>query len=354
MPTDLTAFVGFMPCGPLDTPVEVGSFDEYASEFGAIHPGSTVSFAVQGFFRNGGRRAVVVRTGGVSGRRAAARLVPLKRNGRGLYALDGYGYVGLVCIPPVTMRGHLGPGIVARAAAYCAERRAFLVVDAPAKWRGADASQAAAYRSAYRSNAAMYLPRVRVGRHVVPPSGAVAGVIARSDVAYGVWRAPAGRNALLDVDGLAYELTNAELKSLTAEGVNCLRTLLGSVVVWGARTLAGSQAEASEWKYVSLRRLLLFLEASIDEGTGWVVFEPNDEPLWARVRGAVEAFLVNLWRAGAFQGQKAEEGFFVRCDRTTMTQEDIDSGRLILLVGVAPIKPAEFVTFRICQKTAAA
>jgi uncharacterized protein len=199
----------------------------------------------------------------------------------------------------------------------------------------------------------MYLPRVRMSRRLVPPSGAVAGVIARIDTEHGVWRSPAGPGAGLDVDGLAVELTKGELGALNAEGVNGLRTFPGpGVVVWGARTLAGSQAESSEWKYVNLRRLVLFLEASIDEGTSWAVFEPNDEPLWARVRGAVEAFLANLWRAGALQGQKLEEAFFVRCDRTTMTQDDVDNGRLIVLVGVAPLEPAEFVVFRICHKAA--
>jgi hypothetical protein len=352
VPTDVTAFVGFTPKGPLDTPVEVASLQEYEAAFGHLHSAATVGFAVQAFFRNGGRSAVVVRAGGVSGRRTAARLVPAKRDGRGLLALDGYGYVALVCLPPVTLRGRLGAAVTARAAAYCAERRAFLVLDAPAGWRGSAAAEAAAYRSAHGANAALYLPRVRIGRRTFPASGAVAGVIARTDLERGIWKAPAGRAALLAVDGLAPELDSREHESFAAEGVNTLRTLPGDgVVVWGARTLAGSQAESSEWKYVSVRRLLLFLEESIDEGTGWVAFEPNDEPLWARVRSAVETFLILLWRESALQGAKPEEAFFVRCDRTTMTQDDLDHGRLIVLVGVAPVRPAEFVIFRICKKT---
>jgi uncharacterized protein len=320
-----------------------------------VHPRSTVGLAIGDFFRNGGRRAVVIRADGVSGRRTAARLVPRNRNGRGLYALDRYdAYVGLVCIPPVTRFGHLGPTVVARASAYCAERGAFLVADAPAGWRGTD-SEVAAYRVPSRSSVAFYLPRMLTGRRITPPAGAVAGLYARTDAERGVWQAPAGRGAVLDVDGLAAELRRAELESLNAAGVNCLRTLQDTgVVVWGARTLAGSDDESSEWKYVSVRRLFLFLEESLDEGTRWTVFEPNDEQLWARVRSAVETFLVNLWRAGALPGEKPEDAFFVRCDRTTMTQDDIDNGRLIALVGFAPLRPAEFVVLRICQIAKAA
>jgi phage tail sheath protein FI len=255
----------------------------------------------------------------------------------------------------VTPRGHLGSTVAARAAAYCAERRAFLVLDAPAGWRGADAAKAVAYRFEHRANAALCLPRVRNGRRNLPGSGAVAGAIARTDLERGVWKAPAGRGVLLAVDGLAVELEPREHESLNAAGISTLRTMVGTGVVgWGARTLAGSQAESSDWKYVNVRRLLLFLEASIDEGTSWVVFEPNDEPLWARVRRAVEDFLTVLWREGAFQGSKPEEAFFVRCDRSTMTQGDIDHGRLIVLVGVAPVRPAEFVVFRIRHCTKAA
>jgi hypothetical protein len=346
--SDLTAFVGFTVAGPLDTPVEVASFPDYEREFGPLHGRSTVGFAVQAFFENGGRRAVVVRAGGVAERRTAARLVPRERNGRGLFALESFGYVGLVCLPPVGFSGHLRPALVARAAAFCAERRAFLVVDAPASWRGSDATEVSAYRSEHRANAALYLPRIRLGRRLVPTSGAVAGLCAREDP----WKAPAGRGAVLHVEGLSTKLGSAEVEALAAAGANCLRTVRGDVVVCGARTLAGSATEASEWRYVNVRRLLLFLEESIDEGLSWAAFEPNDELLWRKVRTAVEGFLVQAWRAGALVGEKLEEACFVRCDRTTMTQDDIDAGRLILLVGFAAVRPAEFVVFRICTKTA--
>jgi phage tail sheath protein FI len=134
------------------------------------------------------------------------------------------------------------------------------------------------------------------------------------------------------------------IDQLNPLGVNCLRlNPAGHVLVWGARTLAGND---SEWKYLPVRRTALYIEGSIERGTRWVVFEPNDEPLWTRLRASVEMFLIDLFRQGAFQGAKPEEGFFVKCDRSTMTQADIDAGRVNLLVGFAPLKPAEFVVLR--------
>lgn len=138
---------------------------------------------------------------------------------------------------------------------------------------------------------------------------------------------------------------------LNPRGVNVIRAFPGrGIRVWGARTLSSDPL----WKYVNVRRLFIFLEESIDEGTQWVVFEPNDIPLWARVRQTIVQFLTGVWRTGALAGATPEEAFFVKCDRTTMTQDDIDNGRLICVIGVAPVKPAEFVIFRIAQWTAGA
>jgi hypothetical protein len=137
---------------------------------------------------------------------------------------------------------------------------------------------------------------------------------------------------------------------LNPRGVNCLRDFRSDglgIRLWGARTMSSN----GEWKYINVRRLFLYVEESIDEGTQWVVFEPNDEPLWARVRRSISNFLYGVWRSGALMGATQEEAFFVKCDRTTMTQDDIDNGRLICYIGIAPVKPAEFVIFRISQKT---
>jgi phage tail sheath protein FI len=215
------------------------------------------------------------------------------------------------------------------------------------------------------SYGAVYYPWVRVldpatsVTHLIPPSGHVAGIYARIDVERGVHKAPANET----MRGIVNRDLNATRRPLEFDfgkrgqdvlnpiGINVIRDFRSDrrdIRVWGARTLSTDPL----WRYVNVRRLMLYIEESIDEGTQWVVFEPNDEPLWARVRQSVRNFLLLVWRTGALQGQKEQEAFFVRCDRSTMTQADIDAGRLICLIGVAPVKPAEFVIFRISQITA--
>ncbi|MDX3225198.1 phage tail sheath C-terminal domain-containing protein [Streptomyces sp. ME19-01-6] len=184
----------------------------------------------------------------------------------------------------------------------------------------------------------------------VPPSGHMAGIYARVDVERGVHKAPA--NAVIRgirlTDGIAQDITKRHQDLLNPKGINALRFFPGmGHRVWGARTLSSD----SSWKYVNVRRLFLYLEESIDEGTQWVVFEPNDEALWALVRQTVTNFLTTVWRSGALAGTTPDEAFFVACDRTTMTEDDLANGRLICVIGVAPVFPAEFVIFRIQQKT---
>ena len=208
---------------------------------------------------------------------------------------------------------------------------------------------------------AYYYPWLRI-RHpvtgletLIPPGGHVAGIYARSDIERGVHKAPANeiiRGLLLDpIDptrGLQVQVTKGQQDLLNPRGVNVLRYFPGrGNLVWGARTTIPDP----DWKYVNVRRLFIFVEESIEEATQWVVFEPNDEPLWARVRRSVSDFLTRLWMDGMLQGRTREEAYFVKCDRTTMTQADIDNGKLIMLIGIAPVKPAEFVIFRIGQWT---
>jgi phage tail sheath protein FI len=208
--------------------------------------------------------------------------------------------------------------------------------------------------------AALYYPWIRVANPLaatdptqpaemdVPPSGAVCGIYARSDVQRGVWKAPANETVTGAI-GLQRDVRFGEQEVLNPIGVNCIRALPNrGIRVWGARTLSSDP----EWKYVNIRRYFLYLESSIDRGTQWAVFEPNGEALWANVRTTISDFLYNEWVSGALLGATPKEAFFVRCDRSTITQNDLDNGRLICLVGVAAIKPAEFVIFRIGQKTA--
>jgi len=201
--------------------------------------------------------------------------------------------------------------------------------------------------------AALYYPWLEVRdpsvrRNVyVAPSAHMAGVYARVDVDRGVHKAPANE-VIRGITKIAQDVTKREQDMLNPRGINALRFFPGrGNRVWGARTISSD----SSWKYINVRRLFIFVEESIDEGTQWVVFEPNDEPLWARVRETIRNFLNTVWRSGALQGAKADEAYFVRCDRSTMTQDDIDNGRLIVQIGIAPVKPAEFVIFRIQQKT---
>ena len=203
-------------------------------------------------------------------------------------------------------------------------------------------------------HAALYYPWVKIMDPITrleadfPPSGFVAGIYARNDVERGVWKAPANEVVRL-ATGFESNISKAQQEVLNPEGINCFRFFEGrGNRLWGARTISSDP----EWKYVNVRRYFAYLERTIEKGTQWAVFEPNGDQLWANVRRTVEDFLLNEWQSGALLGSKPEQAYFVRCDRSTMSQNDLDNGRLICQVGVAPIKPAEFVVFRVGQWTA--
>jgi len=225
------------------------------------------------------------------------------------------------------------------------------VLDAPQRLDTFDVQR---FRTPFDSTrAALYYPWLQIDDAEtaqplpVPSCGFVCGVYARTDTERGVHIAPANQ-PLLGIIGLVRAVSNAEQETLNPEGINVLRTITGrGIRVWGARTLSRDP----EWRYVNVRRLLLYLEHSIVRGTEWVVFEPNGDALWAKVTSTIENFLLTAWTAGTLLGTTAKEAFFVQCDRRTMTQQDIDNGRLVCLIGVAPLKPAEFVIFRIGQWT---
>jgi uncharacterized protein len=284
---------------------------------------------------------------------------------RGIYALLDADLFTILCLPPSAADGNLPDALWSDALAFCRDRRAFLLVDPPAgetvgtirSWLGGLGL------TADGRNGAVYFPRIRrtdplrddAVREFVP-SGAVAGVMARTDGARGVWKAPAGTEAgISGARGLALTLTDGENGDANPYGVNCLRTFrtIGTVV-WGARTLRGADVLADEYKYVPVRRLALFLEETLHRSTQWAVFEPNDEALWGQLRASIGAFLQDLFRQGAFQGRTPREAYFVRCDAETTTQYDIDRGIVNIVVGFAPLKPAEFVVLSIQQKTATA
>jgi phage tail sheath protein FI len=285
----------------------------------------------------------------------------------GIYALDKADLFNILCIPPAVRNGDTDSTVYQAALSYCRDRRAMLLVDSPEAWGSSPATAVSQAQSGLSTlglsgtaarNAALYFPRVRQvdplrDRQVdtFVACGIIAGIMARTDTERGVWKAPAGLDAaLIGIQGLQVNLTDNENGLLNPLGINCLRSFpVNGRVVWGARTLRGADQLADEYKYVPVRRLALFIEESLYRGTQWVVFEPNDEPLWAQIRLNVGAFMQNLFRQGAFQGKTPREAYFVKCDKESTTQNDINLGIVNILVGFAPLKPAEFVIIKIQQ-----
>ena len=345
--TTTAALVGFTADGPL-TPVAVTSFTEYQRNFGLSAAGQYLSDAVRGFFENGGTRCYILRLppevadaggGQDAGSPAEQALVPL----------DGLTDISLVCCPDE----HSIPGMTAALVVHCQRYKDRVAILSAALGEDYSNIPPAGSRSAF---AAYYAPWVVVPNPAggaalsVHPGGHVTGAIALTDVQRGVWKAPADV-PLVGIVGLERTITEQQQATLNDRGVNVLRDFPGhGIRIWGARTTSSS---ASEWKYLNVRRLLIYLEQSIQRGLQWAVFEPNGELLWANVRQTVEDFLHDEWRKGALQGLTPKEGYFARCDRSTMTQDDIDNGRLVCMVGVAPVQPAEFVIFKISIVTSA-
>lgn len=284
------------------------------------------------------------------------------RKATGLHALAEVAEIAIVAAP--NAGAYQSDDFRRVAASYLiahaeSEKYRIAVVDGP---RNASINRIREYRGQFDSKyAALYHPWVEIldplqrpamgappARMLLPPSGFVTGIYARNDVERGVHKAPANE-IVRGLTRFEININRARQEVLNPEGVNALRFLEGrGNRVWGARTMSSDP----EWKYVNVRRLFIYIEHSIDKSTQWAVFEPNNRYLWDNIRTTVEDFLLVLWMQGALLGDKPEEAYFVRCDRTTMTQNDIDNGRLVCLIGIAPTKPAEFVIFRIGQWTA--
>jgi uncharacterized protein len=301
--------------------------------------------------------AAYLNTGGTAGTDGAAALVladytgnPLALPGlkTGLDALGEIDGISLLSCPDEHIFNDTS--IVNAVEAQCSNLKdRFAILSSP-QTAGAIAAHQPSVNSKY---AAYYYPWLNVvhpktGKLVLlPPNGHIAGIYARSDTERGVHKDPANE-LIRGIDSLQFQIVAQQQAILNPRGINVLRNFVGAGnLVWGGRTTTTDP----DWKYINVRRLFIFMEKSIERGTQWVVFDINDEPLWARVRRSVGDFLTRLWMDGMLQGRTKEEAYFVRCDRTTMTQADIDNGRLICLIGVAPVKPAEFVIFRIGQWT---
>lgn len=348
----------------------------FRKKTGAINDKSTVTSAGDATFGNGfiaNTRQYVLSTAGTSAFQLPGTAGsdgtfpdvgtysgdPLKHTG--FFALDKVDLFNLMVIPgdrevdENTYRQIIGPASI-----YCNDHRAFLLLDAPDSWTNnnlpvADATAVNTLRAlVVKDHSAVFYPKVQYSdagiKKLIGPSGIIAGLMARTDSQRGVWKAPAGTEAaLLGILDLELNLTDLENGVLNKLGVNCLRKFPSGIVNWGARTLDGSDDIGSEWKYIPIRRLALFLEESLFRGTKWVVFEPNDEPLWASIRMNLNAFMLSLFRQGAFQGSTPDKAFYVKCDAETTTQNDRNLGIVNIEVGFAPLKPAEFVVIKIQQ-----
>jgi phage tail sheath protein FI len=287
----------------------------------------------------------------------------------GLRTLDQADLFNLLCIPPLKRHGgDLGKPTWDAAIAYAKSRRAFVIVDPAERWTSAndvlDTATGVTSVVTAADNAAIYFPRVLVNDPLTQaldsfaPSGTIAGIFAETDLNRGVWKAPAGVEAVMQgVSGLSLggsvspgKLGDVDSEKLNPAGINSLRNFPATgTVVWGARTLKGTNAQASDWKYIPVRRLAYAIEESVVRGIKWATFEPNNQALWAQIEFSVNAFMQTLFRQGAFQGATPSEAYFVKCDNTTTTPADMENGIVNIVIGFAPMHPAEFVILTIQQ-----
>jgi len=328
----------------LNTPELVTDFEQFKVKFGDFHVANeTLAHAVYGFFRNGGTRCWIVRVTSITdGAANGAVDAALKK----LEAIDE---VAIVAVP-----GAITKAVQELAIDHCATATKDRVAILDGSSQIATLTPAAISNATKNSAfAALYFPWLQVQDPIrrgalaeIPPSGHMAGIYARVDEVRGVHKAPANED-VNGASGLKYRVSKNEQDGLNPAGINCIRELNGGIRVWGARTLGGD-ANGAE-KYISVRRTLNFIEESIQEGTQFAVFEPNDQKLWQRLKRSVGAFLEVVWKDGALFGAAREEAFYVRCDESINTAAVRDLGRVIIEVGVAIVRPAEFVIFRIEQ-----
>jgi uncharacterized protein len=379
--TTTAAFVGRAPLvdAHLNEAVAINGWAQFLKEYARPDSrGTALSRAVYGFFLNGGRRCFIVNIGN------SPRLTGGTRRREGLAVLEEVSEVAMVAAPGFSDTGSLD-ALLSHAEKM---KDRFALLDSPedvediaqltrialmepppgpAKAEGAKEGEPPREggrpprglrpRMSDRGFGAFYYPWITVedpmtGERVnVPPSGHIAGIYARTDVTRGVHKAPANE-VVFGAGNLVRHITPEEQAELNSNGVNCIRYFPSrGIRVWGARTVADA---ASEWRYVNVRRLFNFVEESISLGTGWTVFEPNDPTLWGNIRRDVGAFLLRLWRSGALLGRTPDQAFFVQCDEQTNPPEVIDAGQVVALIGLAPVKPAEFIIFRIGQHASGA
>ncbi|MDB5694170.1 MAG: tail sheath protein [Alphaproteobacteria bacterium] len=374
VPTSIAGAVGYLKRGPLNLPVRCLNFGDFQRAFGGLDPDSPTSFQVSQFFLNGGSEIWVSRLCAAAAPAADPDGLPPSGSdvagdpaaSTGIHALDSLPQVDLILVPDMPAMD--APSYLTAAAAlldYALQRRAFALLDLPNDV--ATPAQAASWATGVPASlgrgivsAAAYFPRVLVPTPFSPEpmalgaSGTMAGIYAASDIGRGVWKAPAGIGArLAGVEALSCKINDGDNGLLNPLGVNALRTFpVYGNVAWGARTLASANSGDWDWKYISVRRLALFIEESLIQGLQWVVFEPNDEALWAQIRLSVSNFLYVLFTQGAFAGASPRDACLCICDATTTTTADILEGVVNIVVMFAPQKPAEFIVLTIQLNTA--
>lgn len=360
--TSTVAFIGECTVGPVNEPVFCTNWSQFTKNFGDFQNSEYLAHAVYGFFNNGGGRCFVLNVGTMEDANkggddkkpkiaSKAALYIGTDNGpgtrTGLKALEDVDDINIVAAP-----GQTDPVIQDAVLTHCENMRyRFAIMDSPEVIEKGGVDKLPKPRDSKYGG--YYFPWVEIydpfkGNIFQPPSGYVAGIYARSDGERGVHKAPANeivRGAI----GLRYNITRGEQDLLNPKGINCIREFPNrGIRVWGARTVSSD----ASWRYVNVRRLFNMVEQSIELGTQWVVFEPNDHRLWKRVTRDIGAFLLRLWRQGALFGKTPEEAFYVKCDEETNPPEVIDAGQMICEIGMCPVKPAEFVIFRIGQMPA--
>ncbi len=330
--TSTAGFIGLLGRGPVV--LAITSFADFERSAGP-NPSVDLALAMRGFFENGGQRCYLSGVGPTD---------PLEA---GLEALASEN-VSIVCCPDERNF----PNAAGIMAAYCEKHKDRMCILQSPQPVVPDSSHQVPVHS---SNAAYYYPWLTVTgldgvtAVTIPPGGHIAGMYARTDSTMGVWKAPAGV-PIIGVKSLSTNINTTESDVLTSSGINVVRSFPNQgVLVWSARTTS----EDPEWRYVNVRRLLIFIEQSLRQGLQWAVLEPNGPALWENIRAASENFVSALWRSGALMGHKPEEAYFVRCDQTTMSQTDIEMGRVVVILGIAPIRPQEFINVRITCQTQA-
>ena len=366
--TNTVGFLGESSKGPTNEAVLITNWSQFVKTFGDFKDCSEhLAHAVYGFFNNGGSRCFIVNVGAPEQAKVEVKTGDKKDDKAAATTHTGGGrdglYIGrdngpgqrsgLKCfeevdeIAIVAAPGQISPAVQDALLSHCETRKdRFAVLDSPETITGGVDKLPKPRDSKY---GAYYFPWIQVydpdkGNIFVPPSGHIAGVYSRTDSERGVHKAPANeivRGAL----GLKYNVSKGEQDLLNPKGINAIRFMNGGIRIWGARTLSSDPS----WRYINVRRLFIMVESSIERATQWVVFEPNDHRLWKRVQRTISSFLTLLWRNGALMGTSPEQAFYVKCDEETNPPEVIDAGQLVVEIGLAPVKPAEFVIFRIGQ-----